>query len=123
MFAIAGARGEFGRFHPSAISGESAAWWVYLVVAGSVLAFTAYVWLLQNAPISLVATYAYVNPTVAVVLGALLLNERITWPVLAGGGVVIASVAIVVSVEHGSKAPAEPVAAASAPDAPPVSVD
>src|SRR3954451_6124214 len=94
MLAVAAARGEFGRFHPGDVSGKSAAAWVYLVLAGSVLAFTAYVWLLQNAPISLVATYAYVNPAVAVLLGALLLGEDVTWPILVGGAVVIASVAI-----------------------------
>jgi drug/metabolite transporter (DMT)-like permease len=100
MFVAAAARGELSSFRLDDVSGKSAASWVYLVLAGSGLAFTAYVWLLQNAPISLVATYAYVNPAVAVVLGALFLNERITWPVLVGGGIVIASVAIVVSVEH-----------------------
>src|SRR3712207_5549520 len=49
----------------------------YLVVAGSLVAFTAYVWLLQNAPISLTATYAYVNPVVAVALGALVVSEPV----------------------------------------------
>ncbi|MFL6239617.1 MAG: EamA family transporter [Actinomycetes bacterium] len=100
MFVVAVARGEFTHFSLSDVSGKSAASWVYLVVAGSMLAFTAYVWLLQNAPISFVATYAYVNPAVAVALGALLLGEHIGWPVLAGGAIVIASVAVVVSVEH-----------------------
>jgi drug/metabolite transporter (DMT)-like permease len=120
MLIVAAARGEFGRFHPSEISGESAWAWLYLVIAGSVLAFTAYVWLLQNAPISLVATYAYVNPAVAVLLGALILGEQVTWPVLVGGLVVIASVAIVVSVEHRPKLP--PVTTAVPPDVP-VAVD
>jgi drug/metabolite transporter (DMT)-like permease len=100
------------RLHPSQVSGESFFGWVYLVVAGSILAFTAYVWLLQSAPISLVATYAYVNPTVAVVLGALILGEHVTWPILVGGAIVIASVAVVVSVEHRPRgAPPEPTAA------------
>lgn len=118
LYAVAGARGEFGRFHPGGISGESAGAWVYLVLAGSVLAFTAYVWLLQNAPISLVATYAYVNPGVAVLLGALMLGESITWPIVVGGAVVIASVAVVVSVEHKPKITKMPASVAAAPDAP-----
>jgi drug/metabolite transporter (DMT)-like permease len=126
MYVVAAARGEFGEFHLSQVSGESAGAWIYLVLAGSVMAFTAYVWLLQNAPISLVATYAYVNPAVAVVLGALLLGESITWPILVGGAVVIASVAIVVSVEQQPKAQeeprGEPPPVAVAPDAP-VTVD
>jgi drug/metabolite transporter (DMT)-like permease len=116
MLAVAAARGEFGRFHPGDVSGKSAGAWVYLVLAGSVLAFTAYVWLLQNAPISLVATYAYVNPAVAVLLGALLLGEDVAWPIVVGGAVVIASVAIVVSVEHRPKLPPE--ATAVPPDLP-----
>ena len=71
----------------------------YLAVVGSVLAFTAYVWLLQHAPISRVATYAYVNPVVAVLLGAILLSERITLATVIGGAVIIASVAMVIRAE------------------------
>ncbi len=121
MLVVGAARGELGGFDITAVSDKSAAGWVYLVLAGSVLAFTAYVWLLQNVPISLVATYAYVNPAVAVVLGALLLGEAISWEVLVGGAVVIASVAIVVSVENRSRAVDVP-AAVAAPEAP-VTVD
>jgi drug/metabolite transporter (DMT)-like permease len=69
----------------------------YLIVFGSLVAFTAYSWLLGNAPISLVGTYAYVNPAVAVLLGALVLNEAVTWPMLAGGLVIVVGVGIVVS--------------------------
>jgi drug/metabolite transporter (DMT)-like permease len=72
----------------------------YLVVFGSLVAFSAYVWLLGNAPLSLTATYAYVNPVVAVVLGALILGEQVSWPILIGGGVVVAGVGLVVSVER-----------------------
>jgi drug/metabolite transporter (DMT)-like permease len=75
----------------------------YLVVFGSVLAFTSYVWLLAKAPISLVATYAYVNPVVAVFLGWLILAEPITGPVFMGGGIVVASVAIVITAERPRK--------------------
>jgi drug/metabolite transporter (DMT)-like permease len=75
----------------------------YLAVVGSIVAFTAYVWLLQHAPISRVATYAYVNPVVAVVLGAILLSERITLTTLIGGAVIIASVAVVIRAEPPSE--------------------
>jgi drug/metabolite transporter (DMT)-like permease len=86
----------------------------YLVTFGSLLAFTSYVWLLDNAPISLVATYAYVNPAVAVLLGALVLSEQVTWPILLGGAVIIAGVGLVVSTERRAKIPAV-VAAEPAP--------
>ena len=72
----------------------------YLVVFGSVVAFTSYVWLLANAPISFVATYAYVNPVVAVFLGWLVLGEHVTWAVVAGGGIVVSAVALVISAER-----------------------
>ncbi len=76
----------------------------YLVVFGSVVAFTAYVWLLANAPISLVATYAYVNPVVAVFLGWWILSEAVTAPVLVGGGVVVLAVALVITAERPRRA-------------------
>ncbi len=72
----------------------------YLVVFGSVIAFTSYVWLLANAPISLVATYAYVNPVVAVFLGWLVLSEAVTPAVLLGGGIVVLAVALVITAER-----------------------
>lgn len=77
----------------------------YLVVFGSMLAFTAYVWLLANAPISLVATYAYVNPVIAVFLGWLILDEAVTVPVVVGGGIVVAAVAMVITAERPRKKP------------------
>ncbi len=87
------------RVDPAAVSRPSAAAWVYLVLFGSLLAYTAYAWLLQNAPISTVSTYAYVNPVVAVVLGSLLLGEVLTSGMLAGGLLVVASVVAVVTIE------------------------
>ena len=73
------------RFDPGAVTGTSAWATLYLVGAGSLVAFSSYVWLLKNAPISTVATYAYVNPVVAVALGALFLGETITVAVVMGG--------------------------------------
>jgi drug/metabolite transporter (DMT)-like permease len=94
-------RGE--RLQPAAYDADTWLAWGYLVVFGSMVAFTAYVWLLANAPISLVATYAYVNPVVAVVLGALILDEPVTAAVLVGGTVIVAGVATVITVERPRK--------------------
>ena len=70
--------------------------WAYLVVAGSLVGFSAYAWLLRNAPISQVVTHQYVNPLVAVVLGALVLGERLSASTLAGAAVVLAAVFVTV---------------------------
>lgn len=72
----------------------------YLVVFGSVVAFTAYVWLVANAPISFVSTYAYVNPVVAVFLGWLILGEPVTLAIGLGGGIVVLAVATVIASER-----------------------
>ena len=72
---------------------------VYLALIGSVLAFMAYVWLLQHAPISLVSTYAYINPVVAVILGAILLGEKITVTTVVGGAIIVFAVVLVISAE------------------------
>jgi drug/metabolite transporter (DMT)-like permease len=88
---------------PSDFGVASASSWIalgYLVVFGSIVAFSAYVWLLQNAPISLVSTYAYVNPVVAVFLGALILDEPLTAAIIAGGAIVVVGVALVVQAER-----------------------
>ena len=66
---------------------------------GSIVAFTSYVWLLRNAPITRVSTYAYVNPAVAVALGTLLLGERITITAVIGGAVILVAVALVIRAE------------------------
>ena len=87
----------------------------YLVVFGSVIAFTSYVWLLANAPISLVATYAYVNPVVAVFLGWLVLSEVVSMPVLIGGGIVVLAVALVITAERPRRARQHAAAAAGEP--------
>lgn len=83
-----------------AISGRSWAALAYLVLVGSLVGFTAYTWLLGNAPISLVSTYAYVNPVVAVLLGVLVVNEHVSGKIIAGGVVILVGVALVVSTER-----------------------
>lgn len=92
--------GEFGDLDLGSITGKSWLALGYLVVFGSMLAFTSYIWLLHHAPISLVATYAYVNPVIAVLLGALLAAEPLTAAVLLGGATIVAGVVLVVSKER-----------------------
>lgn len=95
LLLVAGAAsGELGDLHPTADSLGAIA---YLVAVGTLVGFVAYVWLLRNAPISLVATYAYVNPVIAVALGALLLGEEITAQMLVAGTVILGSVALIVA--------------------------
>ncbi|HWG99240.1 MAG TPA: EamA family transporter, partial [Pilimelia sp.] len=88
-------RGELRGLALADVSARSWAGLAYLTVAGSLVAFTAYVWLLHHAPLSLVSTYAYVNPVVAVALGALLVAEPVTAQVLLGGAVIVVGVALV----------------------------
>jgi drug/metabolite transporter (DMT)-like permease len=88
--------------HHLAPSAGSLAGWVYLVIFGSLVGYTAYVWLLANAPLGLVSTYAYVNPVVAISLGVLFRGEHLTWRLLIGAVVVIAAVALVVRQEPAS---------------------
>ena len=81
-------------------------WFVYLIIFGSIAAYTAYLWLVANAPVSLTATYAYVNPIIAVALGALFLDELITSAYAIGGLIILIGVILVVSVERIKKEPA-----------------
>jgi len=93
----------------------------YLVVVGSFIGFSSYVWLLRSAPISLVSTYAYVNPIVAVALGSLILDETVTMEMVVAGAAVLVSVAVILRSGGASLAPGRglftkqrPIAAAAA---------
>jgi drug/metabolite transporter (DMT)-like permease len=106
MIVVGSLGGEWGRLDLGAA--EPSAWiaFVYLVLIGSVAGYSAYVWLLARAPLSLATTYAYVNPAVAVVLGSLFLAEPLTTNVLVGGAVIIAAVAFVITAEsRGRRSP------------------
>lgn len=81
-------------------------WFVYLIIFGSIAAYTAYLWLVANAPVSLTATYAYVNPIIAVALGAIFLDELITSAYAIGGLIILIGVILVVSVERIKREPA-----------------
>lgn len=89
----------------------TSAWiaFAYLVVFGAVIAFTAYSWLLSNVPVSKAATYAYVNPVVAVALGAVILDEHVSGLSLLGGLITVVAVAVVVT-ESGARRSARAVA-------------
>ncbi|MGA0866543.1 MAG: EamA family transporter [Candidatus Nanopelagicaceae bacterium] len=80
--------------------------WIFLVLIGSIATYTAYLWLVQNAPVGLIATYAYVNPVVAIILGTIFLDEVLSITLFFGAIVVISGVALVVWVE--SRASREP---------------
>lgn len=97
LVVIAVAIGEPARADPSTFSTASLAAMAYLVVFGSLVAFSAYTWLLQHTSVSVVSTYAYVNPVVAVLLGALVLNEVVAPSMLIGAAIIIAAVAFIVS--------------------------
>ena len=89
--------GELGQIDVSTFSTASILAVAYLVVFGSIVAFTAYTWLLANVPISTVATYAYVNPIVAVALGAVILSEPITPRTIIASVIIVGAVAAMVS--------------------------
>jgi drug/metabolite transporter (DMT)-like permease len=93
LFVSAIAAGELGQ---ATWSTEALLAVGYLIVFGSLIGFTAYVWLLRAAPTSLVATYAYVNPIVAVILGWALLGEEITLQMAVSGAAIVGSVALIV---------------------------
>ena len=88
--------GEFGSFHPGHVPLRSWLALAFLIGPGSILALSAYNVAVRRLPTSAVATYPYVNPVVAVILGATLLNEKLTPAMLIGGGLIIAAVALVI---------------------------
>jgi drug/metabolite transporter (DMT)-like permease len=87
--------GDFAHFDVSTISARGWGAFVYLVGIGSLVGFSTFVWLMKHSPPARVATYAYVNPVVAVVLGWLILDEPITSRTLVASAIIIAAVAII----------------------------
>lgn len=102
--AVATMLGQWGEVTREAVQPGPLAAWAYLAVFGSVVGFTAYAWLLGNAPISKVVTHQYVNPLVAVLLGALLLDERPTAFTAIGAALIIGAVVVTVRRESRSAA-------------------
>jgi drug/metabolite transporter (DMT)-like permease len=107
------ALGEASDVHPSSFAAKQVIAFIYLVVVGSLIAFSAYAWLLKNVRISVVATYAFVNPVVAVALGTLFLAEPIGWTTVLAGGAIVVAVLLIVT----ARAPKPPVETAEAPEA------
>jgi drug/metabolite transporter (DMT)-like permease len=105
--------GEPAKFDPAAISFASFAGVAYLTVFGSMLAFTVYGWLLRHAPISLVSTYAYVNPVVAVGLGTVFLHEPFSARTLIASAVIVGAVALIVTARGRESRAASATAAAT----------
>jgi drug/metabolite transporter (DMT)-like permease len=97
LIVIGSAAGELGRLDLAAVSTSSLLGLLWLVFAGSMVAFSAYVYANVNLPNDLVATYAYVNPVVAVVLGALFGGESVGLNLLLGGAIIVSSVVVIVS--------------------------
>jgi drug/metabolite transporter (DMT)-like permease len=97
LSAVGLLKGELTSFHLTDVSTNSWLALVYLIVAGSLIGFTAYSWLLKNASPAMVSTYAYVNPVIAVFLGWLIAGESFTAQMLVGAAIIIGSVALITS--------------------------
>ena len=95
LLVLAAAAGEFGSLRLAEVSARSWLALGYLIVVGSIVAFSAYGIAVRALPTATVATYAYVNPVIAVLLGTLILNERLT-PAMIGGGVLIVGAVVLV---------------------------
>ena len=92
---VALVHGDFGRFDLAAISGRSWTAFAHLVVAGSIIGFSTFVWLMKHSTPARVATYAYVNPIVAVALGWLVLGEPISSRTLVASAIIVTAVVII----------------------------
>ena len=104
--------GEPTRFHPESVTALSLGAFAYLVLIGAIVGYTAYFWLLRNCDPAKVATYAYVNPIVAVLLGALFAHETVTLRTLLAAMLIIGSVALIITVQQLRSKPMPPITAA-----------
>ena len=106
LLAVAGVTGEFHATHWASISLKSILGLAYLIVFGSIIAFTSYTWLLQRCPPALVATHTYANPVVAVFLGWLFASEPLTLRVVLASVAILAAIVLIRKGEQTTKAPA-----------------
>ncbi len=104
--------GEYGQVSSDTFALDSMLAWAYLVIMGSLVGFSAYAWLLQVAPISLVVTHQYVNPLVAIALGVVFLGERPSPWTLVGAALIIGAVYVAIREEFPRKAGARPASVA-----------
>jgi drug/metabolite transporter (DMT)-like permease len=95
LLLTAAVAGQFSEFELSGVSLTAGLAWGYLVVFGSLVGFTAYIWLLGVTSIAKAGTYAYVNPIVAVLLGWVILHEPVTLRMLLAAGIILVGVALV----------------------------
>src|SRR5262245_29729417 len=107
FLGVAGfALGEASDVHADSFATKQLIAFAYLVVVGSLIAFTAYAWLLKNVRISVVATYAFVNPVVAVALGTVFLAEPIGWTTVVAGAAIVVAVVLIVTARAPKPKPA-----------------
>jgi drug/metabolite transporter (DMT)-like permease len=92
--------GELPRFHPGSVSALSLGAFIYLVLIGAVVGYTAYIWLLRHCDPAKVATYAYVNPIVAVLLGTMFASEAVTARMVVAAVLIIGSVALIITAQQ-----------------------
>jgi drug/metabolite transporter (DMT)-like permease len=92
--------GELPQFHPASISMLSLGSFIYLVLIGAVVGYTAYIWLLRHCDPAKVATYAYINPIVAVLLGTFFAGETVTMRMLIAAALIIGSVALIITAQQ-----------------------
>ena len=113
FLGVAGlARGEANGVHADSFAAKPVIAFAYLVLVGSLVAFSAYAWLLKNVRISVVSTYAFVNPVVAVALGTLFLDEPIGWSTIVAGAAIVVAVVLIVT----ARVPARKPVATAAPE-------
>lgn len=103
LFLVGTLKGEWAMFNISEVSNQSWFGFIYLIIFGSLIGFTAYSWLLKNAAPAMVSTYAYVNPIIAVFLGWLIASESFTGQMLLGAGIIVSSVMLITSQDKDNK--------------------
>ena len=114
ILMVSGLMGEWNGFKFAEVAFNSWLGLLYLITVGSLIGFVSYVWLLKNAPVSLVATYAYVNPLVAVFLGAWLADETLNARILVAGLIIIGSGVLINQTKRKPKAKQEEIQVAVA---------
>ena len=112
MLLVGTLAGEWKNFHSGSITALSLGAFAYLVLIGAIVGYTSYFWLLRHCDPAKVATYAYVNPIVAVLLGALFAHETVTLRTLVAAALIIGSVALIITIQQLKSKPLPPITAA-----------
>ena len=105
LFAASLLAGEPARFHLAELTSRAVLAWTYLTLVGSLVGFTAFVWLMKHSTPARVYTYTYVNPIVAVFLGWLILHEQVSPRIFAAAAIIVAGVAIITTAKNRKPAP------------------